>query len=106
MPTVYFVDADGNQFDATVDSGTNVMEAAVENFIDGIIGECGGVMSCATCHCYIPPEWQSKIPAPSEQEEDMIDMVLEPQDNSRLSCQIEITDELDGLVVHMPKTQF
>ena len=63
-------------------------------------------MSCATCHCYIPPEWQDKLPAPSEQEEDMIDMVMEPQENSRLSCQIEITDELDGLVVHMPKSQF
>lgn len=105
MPTVYFVDADGNQFEATVDAGTNVMEAAVENFIDGIIGECGGVMSCATCHCYIPPEWQSKIPAPSgRKRHDRYG--LEPQDNSRLSCQIEITDELDGLVVHMPKTQF
>ncbi|WP_404402461.1 2Fe-2S iron-sulfur cluster binding domain-containing protein [Idiomarina seosinensis] len=106
MPTVYFIDADGNQFEAEADSGTNVMEAAVDNFIDGIVGECGGVLSCATCHCYVDEKWQAKLDPPSEQEEDMLDMAVEPKDNSRLSCQIELTDELDGLVVHLPKTQF
>lgn len=106
MPTVYFIDADGNQFEAEADSGTNVMEAAVDNFIDGIVGECGGVLSCATCHCYVDEKWLAKLDPPSEQEEDMLDMAVEPKDNSRLSCQIELTDELDGLVVHLPKTQF
>lgn len=106
MPTVYFIDADGNQFEAEAETGSNVMEAAVDNFIDGIVGECGGVLSCATCHCYVDEKWVNKLEPASEQEEDMIDMAVEPKDNSRLSCQIELTDELDGLVVHLPKAQF
>lgn len=106
MPTVYFIDADGNQFEAEADAGSNVMEAAVDNFVDGIVGECGGVLSCATCHCYVDEKWLAKLPDASEQEEDMLDMAIEPKDNSRLSCQIELTEELDGIVVHMPKAQF
>lgn len=106
MPTVYFIDADGNQFEADADNGSSVMEAAVDNFIDGIVGECGGVLSCATCHCYVDEKWQNKLEPASEQEEDMLDMAIEPRENSRLSCQIELNDELDGLVVHLPKTQF
>ena len=106
MPTVYFVDADGGQHEADGDVGTNVMEAATENFLDGIVGECGGVLSCATCHVYVDKAWLSKLPEASEQEEDMLDMAIDPEDNSRLSCQIEMTEELDGLVVHLPKRQF
>ena len=106
MPTVYFVDAEGGQHEAEVDVGTNVMEAATENFIDGIVGECGGVLSCATCHVYVDKAWLSKLPQASEQEEDMLDMAIDPEGNSRLSCQIEMTEELDGLVVHLPKRQF
>lgn len=106
MPTVYFIDADGNQYEAEAEAGTNVMEVAVDNFIDGIVGECGGVLSCATCHCYVDEKWLDKLEPASEQEEDMLDMAIEPKDNSRLSCQIELTEALDGLVVHLPKSQF
>ena len=68
MPTVYFIDADGNQFEAEAEAGTNVMEVAVDNFIDGIVGECGGVLSCATCHCYVDEKWLDKLEPASEQE--------------------------------------
>lgn len=106
MPRIIYIDANDNQFEAEVDVGSNVMEGAVDNMIDGILGECGGVMSCATCHCYVDENWLGKLPPMSEQEEDMLDMAIEPKDNSRLSCQIEVTEELDGLVVHMPKSQY
>lgn len=106
MPQVIFIDHQGNQFEADVPVGTSVMEAAVDNMIDGILGECGGVMSCATCHCYVDKAWVAKLPAASEHEEDMLDMAIDPQDNSRLSCQIAMTDELDGLVVHLPERQY
>lgn len=106
MPRIIYIDANDNQFEAEVDVGSNVMEGAVDNMIDGILGECGGVMSCATCHCYVDENWLGKLPPMSEQEEDMLDMAIEPKDNSRLSCQLEVTEELDGLVVHMPKSQY
>lgn len=106
MPRVIYIDAQGGEFEADVAVGQNLMEGAVDHMIDGILGECGGVMSCATCHCYVDPAWVSKIPAASEMEEDMLDMVIDPQDNSRLSCQIDMTDDLDGIVVRLPKSQF
>ncbi|RUO65596.1 ferredoxin, 2Fe-2S [Pseudidiomarina planktonica] len=106
MPRIIYIDASDNQFEADVEVGSNVMEGAVDNMIDGILGECGGVMSCATCHCYVDENWLGKLPPMSEQEEDMLDMAIEPKDNSRLSCQIEVTEELDGLVVRMPKSQY
>jgi len=106
MPRVIFIDAQENQFNADIAVGENLMQGAVDNMIDGILGECGGVMSCATCHCYIDPQWQALIPPPSEREEDMLDMAIEPNEHSRLSCQIKITEELDGLVVRLPKSQY
>lgn len=106
MPTAIYIDANGNQFEAELELGQNLMDGAVNNMIDGILGECGGVMSCATCHCYVDPAWQDKVPAASEHETDMLDMVIEPKDNSRLSCQIEMTAELDGIVVHLPRAQY
>lgn len=106
MPTAIYIDAQGNQFEAEVEIGQNLMDGAVNNMIDGILGECGGVMSCATCHCYVDPAWQDKVPAASEHETDMLDMVIEPRDNSRLSCQIEMSAELDGIVVHLPRAQY
>lgn len=106
MPLVKYVNHDGAINEVEVASGTSVMQGAIENMLDGIIGECGGSCSCATCHCYVDEEWVAKIPAPDEMEKDMLDCVLEPQDNSRLSCQIVVTDELDGLVVKLPEHQF
>lgn len=106
MPVVNYISFDGAINEIEVASGTSVMQGAVDNMIDGIVAECGGSCSCATCHCYVDPAWVDKIPPPSEMEKDMLECVLEPQDNSRLSCQITVTDELDGLVVRLPESQF
>ena len=81
------------------------MEGAIQNDISGIDADCGGSMACATCHVYVKEEWLNKIPKADEGEVDMIDMAFDPKKNSRLSCQILITDELDGLTVTTPKQQ-
>lgn len=106
MPKVIFIDANQGQFEVDAEPGQSVMEAAVDNMIDGIIGECGGVCSCATCHVYVDPAWQDKLPEADEMEEAMLDMANDPQDNSRLSCQIEVSDDLDGIVLRLPESQF
>lgn len=107
MPKAIFIDSNTEaQYEVDVEVGQSLMEAAVDNMIDGIIGECGGVCSCATCHVYVNPEWEAKIPEADDMEEAMLDMANEPQHNSRLSCQIEMTEELDGITVVMPKSQF
>lgn len=106
MPLVTYISHDGTATEVEVPVGNSVMQGAVDNMLDGIIAECGGSCSCATCHCYIDEAWADKVPAASEMEKDMLECVLEPQDNSRLSCQINITDEMDGLVVKLPESQF
>ncbi|WP_022958299.1 2Fe-2S iron-sulfur cluster-binding protein [Spongiibacter tropicus] len=106
MPLVTFVSHDGNKTEVNVEAGSSLMQAAVENGVDGILGECGGVCSCATCHCYVDNAWRSKTGEPESMEKDMLDCVLDPQDNSRLSCQVQVSDELDGLVVHLPESQY
>lgn len=106
MPLVTFITHDGNSTELQVESGTNLMQAAIDNGIEAILAECGGACSCATCHCYIDKTWTSKIPEPDTMEKDMLDCVLEPQESSRLSCQIEVTDALNGLVVHLPDSQY
>lgn len=83
-----------------------VMEAAVKNAVPGIEAECGGACSCATCHVYVDDEWREKTGQPDEMEEDMLDFAFDVRDSSRLSCQIKVSDELDGLVVHVPEKQF
>ena len=85
-----------------VQNGLTVMEGAVQNDIPGIDADCGGGMACATCHVYVDEEWQDKLPAKEDGEEDMLDMAFEPKQNSRLSCQIVVSDQLDGLVVSIP----
>jgi 2Fe-2S ferredoxin len=85
--------------------GTTVMEAAVDNDIEGIVAECGGACSCATCHVYVDSAWSGRLPQPDAQEDGMLDCVLDRHASSRLSCQIVLTDELDGLVVHVPDAQ-
>jgi 2Fe-2S ferredoxin len=106
MPLVTYISHDGTTTEIEVPAGNSVMKGAVDNMLDGIIAECGGSCSCATCHCYIDEAWVEKVPAASEMEKDMLECVLEPQDNSRLSCQIHLTDELDGLIVKLPESQF
>ena len=88
-----------------VENGLSVMEGAVQNEIQGIDADCGGSMACATCHVYVKDEWFNKIPKAEDAEVDMIDMAHEPKKNSRLSCQIIVSDELDGLIVNIPSKQ-
>jgi len=106
MPLIKFVNHDGNIIEIHAAAGTSVMQAAVDNSVDGIIAECGGACSCATCHCYVDDAWTSKLEAPTDIEREMIECVLDPEANSRLSCQVVITDELDGMIVRLPENQF
>jgi 2Fe-2S ferredoxin len=106
MPQVIYVNHDGSSQEIEVPSGTSVMQGAVDNLIDGIVGECGGSCSCATCHCYVDEAWVGKLPPPDGMERDMLECVLEPRSNSRLSCQIKMTDALDGIVINLPESQF
>ena len=98
---------ENNQKSHTVDAsnGLSVMEAAVQNDIPGIDADCGGGMACATCHVYVKEEWFDKLPKKEDGEEDMLDMAFEPNKFSRLSCQVIVSDELDGLVVNIPSKQ-
>ena len=88
-----------------VQNGLTVMEGAVQNDIPGIDADCGGSMACATCHVYVEEKWLSKLPKAEEAEVDMIDMAYEPKKSSRLSCQLIVSDELDGLTVTTPEKQ-
>ncbi len=101
MPTIVFVEQDGERKSVEVETGYTVMEAAINNGIDGIVAECGGACACATCHSYIDEAWVAKLPEMDDMEDSMLDAAYERKDNSRLTCQIEISDDLDGLVVHV-----
>ncbi|MGH8968342.1 MAG: 2Fe-2S iron-sulfur cluster-binding protein [Actinomycetes bacterium] len=106
MPKVTFVDRDGSQrtIDATV--GDSVMATAVRNGVPGIVGECGGNCSCATCHVYVDEDFLTLVGPPGDLEDDMLDLAAsDRRPSSRLSCQIEVTDELDGLSVDTPEEQ-
>jgi 2Fe-2S ferredoxin len=105
MPRLTFKQPDGSETTVDAAAGMSVMEAAVDNDIPGIIAECGGACSCATCHVYVDSVWLEKMPAPDALEDGMLDCVLDRHPNSRLSCQIQVTEELDGLVVSVPEDQ-
>ena len=105
MAKITYTDQEGNSKTIEVENGLSIMEGAVQNDIPGIDADCGGSMACATCHVYVEDEWLNKLPKPEDGEIDMIDMAFDPKKNSRLSCQITVTDELDGLKVTTPKKQ-
>ena len=105
MPKITYIDNEGNSKTIDVENGLSVMEGAIQNNIPGIDADCGGSMACATCHVYVEEKWLNKLPKAEEAEVDMIDMAYEPKKNSRLSCQIIVNDELDGLEVTTPKQQ-
>ena len=105
MPKITYKDYEGNSRTIEVENGLTVMEGAIQKEIPGIDADCGGSMACATCHVYVEEEWLNKIPKAEEAEVDMIDVTFEPKKNSRLSCQLMVTDELDGLVVTTPTKQ-
>ena len=105
MPKITYQDIKGNSKIINVENGLTVMEGAIQNDIPGIDADCGGSMACATCHVYVEEKWLDKLPKPEEAEVDMIDMAFEPKKNSRLSCQLIVSDELDGLKVTTPSQQ-
>ena len=105
MAKITFIAADGASRTVEAENGSTVMEAAIKNGIKGIDAECGGACSCATCHVYVDEAWRAVVGKPHPTEEDMLDFASEVRDNSRLSCQITISDALDGLVVRTPKRQ-
>jgi len=106
MPKIHYVTHDGRQIDADAPEGHSVMEVAIANDIPGIAAECGGACTCATCHIYVEGEWSDRLAEPDEMEASMIDFALDPLPTSRLACQIKMSTSLDGLVVHLPKSQF
>ena len=105
MAKITYIESNGKSHTVEVANGMSVMEGAVQNDIPGIDADCGGGMACATCHVYVDENWMQKLPQKDDGEEDMLDMAFEPKKNSRLSCQIIVSDELDGLVVNIPSKQ-
>ena len=105
MPKITYRDSQGNSKTIEVEKGLSVMEGAIQNDIPGIDADCGGSMACATCHVYVEEKWFNKLSKAEEAEVDMIDMAYEPKKNSRLSCQLIVSDELDGLIVTTPAKQ-
>ena len=106
MPKVTYIESDQTEHVVEVNSGTSVMLAAVENGIPGIDADCGGALACATCHIYVDDKWLDSVPEQDIMEALMLDCVAAARnENSRLSCQIDVSNELDGLIIRMPESQ-
>jgi len=106
MPRITYVEANGTEHVVDVPAGTSVMQGAVNNLVPGIEGDCGGLCACATCHIYVPAEWAARCGTPDELETNILDFAFDVRPESRLACQIEVSDALDGLVVNMPARQY
>ena len=106
MVQITYVEHDGTENLVETEPGVSLMQAAIDNLVPGIDADCGGECSCATCHVMIEKSWVEKVGAPGDMEESMLDLNPERQENSRLSCQVMLSDELDGLSVSMPEFQF
>ena len=106
MATITFIQNDGTERVVEAEPGMTVMEAAVKNGVSGIAAECGGACACATCHVYVEEAWREPTGTPEQMEEDMLDFAFDVRPSSRLSCQIKVTEALDGLVVRIPDKQF
>ena len=105
MSKVTYIEKDGKSHTIDIQNGLTVMEGAIQNNIPGIDADCGGSMACATCHVYVKEEWFNKVNTKSEGEDDMLDQAYEPNKHSRLSCQISVSDDIDGLIVNLPEKQ-
>ncbi len=105
MTKITIVAFDGTRFDLDAENGSTVMENAIKNSVPGIEAECGGACACATCHVYVDEDWAERVGQPEPMEEDMLDFAYDVRPTSRLSCQIKVTDDLDGLVVSVPERQ-
>ena|SRR3972149_6954418 len=106
MARITYIEFNGTEHVVDVEPGMTVMEGAVKNAIPGIDADCGGACSCSTCHVYIDSEWWEKVGPPKDMEVDMLDFAFDVREKSRLSCQIEVRNEFDGLIVRMPERQF
>lgn len=106
MPKITFIQFDGTETSIDADIGSTIMNTALNNLVPGIDADCGGECSCATCHVLVNESWMEKVGQPSDAEESMLDLNPDRTTNSRLSCQIKVTEELDGLVVNLPEFQY
>lgn len=106
MPKVIYITPDETRHEVEVENGYSIMEGAINNDIDGIVAECGGACACATCHSYVDSAWTDKIPTMDDMEDSMLDAAFERKDNSRLTCQIEMSDSLDGIVIHVADNEY
>lgn len=106
MPKIVFIQPDGSSQTVEAPVGQSLMEAATSNLVSGVVGECGGACSCATCHLYIDEAWFAKLPPRDEIEDAMLEGAIDPGPTSRLGCQVLVSDALDGIVAHVPKAQF
>ena len=105
MAKITYIEHDGTEHTVDVASGLTVMEGALKNSVPGIDADCGGACACATCHVYVDTEWVEKTGTKEDMEQTMLDFAVDVEETSRLSCQIEVTDELDGLIVRLPQSQ-
>lgn len=105
MPKITYIEHDGTEHTVEVKKGLSVMEGAIRNNVPGIDADCGGACACATCHVYVDPDFAAETGRPSAMEESMLDFAETVEPNSRLSCQIRVTDDLDGLIVRLPQSQ-
>jgi 2Fe-2S ferredoxin len=105
MPKIVFIQPDGVRREIEAPAGITLMEAARQHRIEGIVAQCGGACACATCHVYVDPAWARKLEPPEDMEQGMLENAWEPRDNSRLSCQIHITADMDGMQVLVPQRQ-
>lgn len=105
MPKIIYIESTGVRHQVDVPAGSSVMQGAVDNMINGIVAECGGACICATCHCMVDDAWIERTGEASADEKTMLDAVMDRAENSRLSCQISVTEEMEGLVIHLPDSQ-
>ena len=105
MPKITFIDSKGTARDVDASIGATIMETAIQNMVPGIDADCGGACACATCHVYVNDEWTGKLKPKDDMEDSMLDFAEDVREHSRLSCQILVTDELDGIVVTTPESQ-
>jgi 2Fe-2S ferredoxin len=105
MPRLTIIEATGKEHHLEPEEGKSVMQAAIDALVPGILADCGGACSCATCHCYVDDEWLARLPPVESTERDMLECALDPQGNSRLSCQLRVSPNTDGLVIRLPRSQ-
>jgi len=105
MVQITYQSPDGQEYRLGAQPGISIMQLATSHGVPGIIGECGGCMSCATCHVYVDDAWYERLPAPTQDELDMLELAEDPGDTSRLGCQITVTEALDGLILRVPESQ-